>query len=127
MYYLGIFESRMKQENANEVFPIVLVSLPRMSYITSKSTSVNYVRTVFRLRKSDQFTLGHASTVFKSYHIGVPRTTDSTYDHVWTSGTNGLVYVTDLKTRKTIYHKQIPFNNESIESIISNEKLFLKI
>jgi len=31
-----------------------------------------------------------------------------------------------LKTRKTIYHKQIPFNNESIESIISNEKAFLE-
>ena len=76
MYYLGIFESRMNQENANEVFPIVLVSLPRMSYITSKSISVNYVRTVFRLRKSDQFTLAHLSFLLKSYHIGVPRTND---------------------------------------------------
>ena len=74
MYYMGIFESRMNQENANEVFPIVLVSLPRMSYITSKSISVNYVRTVFRLRKSDQFTITHFSSIFKSYHIGVPRT-----------------------------------------------------
>ena len=74
MYYVGIFESRQNQENANEVFPIVLVSLPRMSYITSKSISVNYVRTVFRLRKSDQFTLAHLSFLLKSYHIGVPRT-----------------------------------------------------
>ena len=74
MYYLGIFKSKQKQENANEVFPIVLVSLPRMSYITSKSISVNYVRTVFRLRKSDQFTLAHLSSLFQSYHIRVPRT-----------------------------------------------------
>ena len=74
MYYLGTIESRINQENASEVFPIVLVSLPRMSYITSKSISVNYVRTVFRLRKSDQFTITHFSSICKSYHIGVPRT-----------------------------------------------------
>ena len=76
MYYLVILESRLNQENANEVFPIVLVSLPRMSYITSKSISVNYVRTVFRLRKSDQFTITHFSSIFKSYHIRARRTND---------------------------------------------------
>ena len=62
-----------------------------MSYITSKSISVNYVRAVFRFRKSDQFTLLLLLLITRNHHLRV-------FD-----------YVTDLKARKPIYHQQIVF------------------
>ena len=44
-----------------------------MSYITSKLISVNYVRTVFRLRKSDQFTFNHRYSQLEIITAGYPR------------------------------------------------------
>ena len=99
-----------------------------MSYITSKLISVNYVRTVFRLRKSDQFTFNPRFSQLKIIAAGYPRVITELETSIWhwTSGTNGFGYVTDLKARKTIYHKQIPFNNESIEFNYLKWKAFLE-
>ena len=99
-----------------------------MSYITSKLISVNYVRTVFRSRKSDQFTFDHRYSQLEIITAGVPSIISESEASIWlwTSGTNGFGYVTDLKSRKTIYHKQIPFNNESIEFNYLKWKAFLE-